>query len=155
MLRFRRATQEDVTFLLSLHQSLRDNLDLDKSSVAADVHFKNVTQNSLFRRNRKVAKDQKVRHRVRPHPDPARLDQTTWMTRDEIQFEALKPSKKWVDAGSGTMGTVFLEIIGCDDLPNMVSHQKAKRTHAKIRRRSDSCSTLKIDIPGSWPQQPD
>jgi Ca2+-dependent lipid-binding protein len=31
----------------------------------------------------------------------------------------LKPSVRWVQAGSGTMGTVYLEIVGCNNLPNL------------------------------------
>lgn len=88
--------------------------------MAADVHFKKVAQNSLFRQNRKVGKDHKVRHRVRPFPDPARPEDTAWLTKEEIHTEAMKPSKNWTEAGSGEMGTVFLELLGCDDLPNMV-----------------------------------
>ena len=42
------------------------------------------------------------------------------MSRDALHEESLKPSRKWVEAGYGNMGTVYVEIIGCEDLPNMV-----------------------------------
>jgi hypothetical protein len=33
--------------------------------------------------------------------------------------ETMKPSKNWIEAGSGNCGRVFLEILKCDGLPNM------------------------------------
>jgi hypothetical protein len=44
------------------------------------------------------------------------------MTQQEVYDEALKPSKKWVKVGSngGDIGKVHVEIIACNDLPNMV-----------------------------------
>jgi hypothetical protein len=56
---------------------------------------------------------------MRPTPDPLRPEQTTWMTKKEIEAETLKDSRNWVDAGTGSLGRVFVEILGCDDLPNM------------------------------------
>jgi hypothetical protein len=41
------------------------------------------------------------------------------MTKDRIHQEARKPSKHWVEAGSGILGQVFVEVIGCNGLPNM------------------------------------
>ena len=38
---------------------------------------------------------------------------------EAIHEEALKPSKKWVEAGYGSLGKCYVEIIGCDNLPNM------------------------------------
>lgn len=41
------------------------------------------------------------------------------MTHDEILHESKQPSQNWIDAGSGSLGRVFVEVIGCDDLPQM------------------------------------
>jgi hypothetical protein len=41
------------------------------------------------------------------------------MTASEIDDESLRPSTKWIEAGSGDLGKLFVEIIGCDGLPNM------------------------------------
>lgn len=41
------------------------------------------------------------------------------MTKEQLEAECLKESTQWVDAGSGRLGRVFVEIIGCDDLPNL------------------------------------
>lgn len=43
------------------------------------------------------------------------------MTDEQIEAEALKPSTHWVEAGSGHFGKLYLEIIGCDGLPNLDS----------------------------------
>ena len=58
--------------------------------------------------------------RTIPFPDPDRdTKDTKFMTSEEIQEEALKDSTNWVQAGSGNIGTLFFELIGCDDLPTM------------------------------------
>ena len=31
----------------------------------------------------------------------------------------MEPSYQWTDIGSGTLGKIFVEIIGCDNLPNL------------------------------------
>lgn len=41
------------------------------------------------------------------------------MTKEQIEVECQKDSTHWVDAGSGPLGRLFVEIIGCDDLPNL------------------------------------
>lgn len=41
------------------------------------------------------------------------------MTDDDIQAEILKPSIHWTDIGQGELGKVYVEILGCDSLPNM------------------------------------
>lgn len=61
-----------------------------------------------------------IQYRVKPGPDPDRpIQATKWMTTSEIDNESLRPSTKWIEAGSGELGKLFVEIIGCDDLPNM------------------------------------
>lgn len=41
------------------------------------------------------------------------------MTTGALQREANKESWDWVEAGSGELGKLYMEVIGCDDLPNM------------------------------------
>ncbi len=41
------------------------------------------------------------------------------MTKDALNTECLKPTMQWIDSGSGQLGRVFVEILGCDDLPNL------------------------------------
>jgi len=57
-----------------------------------------------------------------PEPDPDRSeDETLWLTSEQLQAEALKDSTNWVQAGSGDLGTLYFELIGCDNLPDMDS----------------------------------
>lgn len=41
------------------------------------------------------------------------------MTHEEIVDESRKPSHNWIDAGSGSLGRLLVEVIGCDDLPQL------------------------------------
>ena len=59
-----------------------------------------------------------LKYKVLPAPDPEDVENTKYMTKDEIREVATKPSKVWVDAGSGTLGYIFVEVIGCDELKN-------------------------------------
>ena len=60
-----------------------------------------------------------VQYRVRPSPDPKRSAETKWLSEKEINSEALKPSQKWIEIGSGNLGKVYVEIISADGLPNL------------------------------------
>ena len=31
----------------------------------------------------------------------------------------MKESNSWIDIGSGNLGKIFVEVLGCDNLPNM------------------------------------
>jgi len=57
--------------------------------------------------------------RVQPGPDPDNPTATKFMTKQQIQETALLPSTHWSNVGYGTYGSVFLEVIGCERLPNM------------------------------------
>jgi hypothetical protein len=59
-------------------------------------------------------------YRVWPGPDPERVQETKFLSKRQLQLESEKPSRHWVEAGSGDYATVYLEILSCDDLPNMV-----------------------------------
>jgi hypothetical protein len=41
------------------------------------------------------------------------------MTRPQIEAEVLKESHYWVEAGSGTLGRLYVEVLYCEGLPNM------------------------------------
>jgi hypothetical protein len=60
-----------------------------------------------------------LQRRVKPYPDPTREEETTWLTDKQIEGEAIKHSTNWTEAGSGELGKLFVEIIGCDKLPNL------------------------------------
>jgi hypothetical protein len=57
--------------------------------------------------------------RVKPQPDPDRVAETRYMTKEQITTETLKPSKQWVPAGTGDLGKLHVEILSCGGLPNV------------------------------------
>jgi hypothetical protein len=118
-LRFRKATRDDLIFLGKIKATAPPVPAQDCRLVASDIDCKHVHRKSIFQSTCKTTKDKKKLFRVMPSPDPSRPKETEWMTKDEIYDEALKPSVRWVQAGYGTVGTVYLEIIGCDNLPNL------------------------------------
>jgi len=59
--------------------------------------------------------------RVKPYPDPDRQEKTEFLKPYDLKLETRSPSTKWVEAGSGKIGRLFVEIISCDDLPNLDS----------------------------------
>ncbi|GKY95063.1 hypothetical protein MPSEU_000470500 [Mayamaea pseudoterrestris] len=119
-LRFRRASKEDILFM----QNFEDN----KKAVGVYVDETFLRYRpphlGLTKRLHKKGDNKEILNRVRPFPDPDRPEDTKWMTKDEINQDSLVMSKNWVEAGSGgreRVGRVYLEILGCDKLPNMDS----------------------------------
>jgi C2 domain len=56
------------------------------------------------------------------------------MTSEQIEVESLKPSTYWIEAGTGYIGKLYLEIIGCTDLPNMDNSLKTNQLSLNIHR---------------------
>jgi hypothetical protein len=90
------------------------------SKEAADMEFKEVRFKSFFQQYKKMDGVTKL-YRVMPGPDPTRpTEATEWMSAEQIQEESLQPSYHFVHAGTGNgVGKVFVEILGCNDLPDM------------------------------------
>ena len=38
------------------------------------------------------------------------------MKYSTIKYETLQPSKSWIEAGSGNLGQMYIEILYCDNL---------------------------------------
>lgn len=75
---------------------------------------------TLWKRNEKKAEEGiAVKYRIKPFPDPSREAETKWMPENQIQAESKKASQEWIEAGSGNVGKFYLEILGCDGLPNL------------------------------------
>jgi hypothetical protein len=118
VLRFRRATREDLAFFRPSRGLLATTTPVMRAS---DINFKAGGEGkSIIQKHQKVGpNDNKIRYRTMPYPDPNNKVATEWLTRREIHAEALKPSRKWCEVGSGEIGKIFVEIIGCDKLPNL------------------------------------
>jgi hypothetical protein len=56
---------------------------------------------------------------VKPFPEPSNLKETTYLTSQELKKRTMLPSHQWIEAGSGKIGKVYLEILSCKDLPNV------------------------------------
>jgi C2 domain len=147
-LRFRRAKAGDSVFLRNLQQRQdRENLLVSAVSASArqvrssltaaattvseptpcqeamDVDFRRVIKNnSLFLSHQKECPTTGNRlFRVQPPKKSLPHGSVVeWMTKAQIQQAAVEPSEHWVVAGHGEAGTLYLEILGCNDLPAMV-----------------------------------
>jgi hypothetical protein len=129
-LRFREATKPDFMHFNDI--SSRIMYDKSRSNFtdhAADTDFKNVSSKNFLVKHQKtvvINETKQKAFRVWPFPDPDNPDETRFMTKEQIHNAARQPSKQWVEGGCGgcgDYGTVHLEILGCDDLPNMVRTQ--------------------------------
>lgn len=59
------------------------------------------------------------KYKTMPRPDPDNTTATEWMSEEEIELEVMKPSRHYEYVGSGKVAKIYLEILACDDLPNM------------------------------------
>lgn len=122
-IRCRHATKRDLEFMAKLKRGLSKISDKDPTALSAAGGKSDIM--SLLAVNTKKEKNlddngspiKLKKYKVRPYPDPNRKAETKWMTHAQIQDEAVKRSTNWLDAGSGDLGKIYLEIIGCDNLP--------------------------------------
>ena len=115
---------------LSIYQRRHDH--------AGDVEFEHVSQKGILGNYTTVIENNKSHkaYRVWPFPDPDNVDGTTYMTKAQIQRAAKQPSRMWVEAAGGATdnyGSIFLEVLGCDNLPNMVRTRGNRRKLAQYR----------------------
>ena len=57
--------------------------------------------------------------RVKPCPDPKNPISGRFMSREDLKAATRLPSRHWIEAGSGTLGRLYLEILSCRGLPNV------------------------------------
>jgi len=147
-LRFRQATEHDILFLEKLNRtsifsqsSVREVsgtspeartrssdgeeiaalYPVDDRLVASDINFASVKGKSFFQRYQKKDNSGQDVSRVLPYPNPDLPDATEWMTKTQLDHAAYQPSSKWVYVrhGCGRAGTLHLEILHCDMLPQL------------------------------------
>ena len=128
-LRFRPATRSDLMFFQ--HAYHLNNKRTENAGHAVDVDFKNVVHKRVWKKNETTVlvsdptpsihdKEKHKASRVWPFPDPDRPKETEFMTKQQLEDEALLPSRRWYEGGDGNYGRVHVEVLGCDNLPNMV-----------------------------------
>ena len=143
-LRFRVASDDDINFLkaveifdhgykIAQQNSKRQTLSGVKKILGGRILAPLVTENrsSLFRMcsykefhyfmdhfvNGRIIDHMGVhRIRVKPGPNPKAPKETEFLTKNEMAQFNYAPSKKWVEAGSGTLGRVYVEILSCEGL---------------------------------------
>lgn len=123
--RIRRATEYDIDFIMKHDWETNEVSPL----VNGGEKLKNMITGTALgvvgtaRATSKKAKDGadagNMIYLVRPGPDPKRKESTTWLTKEKIEEEMMNKSIEWTDIGSGHLGTIFVEILSCDGLPNM------------------------------------
>lgn len=141
-LRFRLATTYDLQFLRRLNSNYNMLSKLPNELVLSterDEHtafgegMLNAVKTQLKKGmaiGSKKAMDGSNKYLVKPGPDPSRpREETEWLSKDELVEECVKPSTNWVITGTGSdgavldpsasLGRVYLEILSCQDLPNM------------------------------------
>jgi len=119
VLRCRRASQYDQKFMAEFAKQESKNAK-GVASYEAPKADTSVIKTLTTKVKKKDASTGEMLYKIRPFADPMRPpDETEWMSKDDIQEAVLQPSHHWVDIGEGSLGLVYLEILGCDGLPNM------------------------------------
>jgi C2 domain len=125
-LRFKEATQEDIDFM-AVYTKHKGNVGVfsDESYLAPRPperkFLKRQTKWSTHHgdRTKNSNHEKELFYRVKPFPDPANKENTTWLTRQEIEDQSSAPSTDWLEVGSGDIGRLYVEVLRCDGLPNM------------------------------------
>lgn len=121
-IRCRRASEADIKFLEDYHLSKKRGGTSSANQIKEEVKGGASNLVSYFRRQARTIKqgnEEIKQYKVRPCPDPKREEETTWMTEADLKAETIKDSHQWIDTGSGQLGRLFVEILSCEDLPNM------------------------------------
>mmetsp|Transcript_37634 Transcript_37634/g.82419 ORF Transcript_37634/g.82419 Transcript_37634/m.82419 type:complete len:1040 (+) Transcript_37634:105-3224(+) len=93
------------------------NLNTDEDE--ALVGFKGMMSTIDFTLNASTTTEDGTKAvRVKPGPDPARPE-TVFLTEEDLIKTAYQPSYCWLEAGSGSLGRVYVEVLRCQGLPNM------------------------------------
>lgn len=135
-LRGNRSGHQNNLKLAKIVTEIDENVLAAKSSMKAIGNLSPIAQESL---RYLFSDDIWKRIMVQPYPDPNRVDETTWLSEEELQRECYKPSTNWIQAGGvgaqcsvnngggsgrednidNSLGQVYLEVLRCDGLPNV------------------------------------
>ncbi len=118
VIRCRRATAYDQKFMADFSKHETKNAKGVSSYTAPEADTS--VLKTLTTKVKKRDSNGETLYKIRPFADPSRPpDETEWMTKKTLQEAVLQPSKEWVEIGEGSLGKIYLEILGCDGLPNM------------------------------------
>jgi len=119
-LRARRATQHDIDFLDNYKQKTQGGFSTPSLSIGDGTVNTIKSMMTMYSKKEKEGPDKgKTKYLIRPGPDPKHKEETSWLTKEQINDVSKELSYEWIDIGSGTLGKIFVEIIACDNLPNM------------------------------------
>jgi hypothetical protein len=146
-LRFRMAHERDKTFISTIHRNYMKLKPVPNEAVLpserdeAESMGEQVVNSVIFNLRRvgkvfQTSHDGIPRVKVKPGPDPGRPSpQTEFLSKDEMIKECMARSTTWVVSGTGSngrpsssldvvttsaaIGRVYLEVLSCQDLPNL------------------------------------
>jgi hypothetical protein len=108
-------------------QSSKENNHLPLANLVTETSETEIVQSGLFNMVNNIFTASTVYdtnsyqelRRVKPHPDPKRPNETDFLSGAEIRKLTYEKSQSWVQAGSGQLGKLFVEVLACHDLPNL------------------------------------
>jgi len=128
-LRMRRASENDIRFM-EHYEAIRKKTKQGVHNEETYLPPRNIVEPHLKKNKtvKHVHEDETKKgktttrerlHRVKPCPDPKRVEETEWMNDEQVEAETWKQSTQWIEAGSGDLGKLYVEILGCSHLPNL------------------------------------
>ncbi len=161
-LRFREASEDDINFMKAIEMfdrgyksakrskqqilsgvkkqldgkllaSLITENDVSSFNIFACQELHNLVDYAL---NGRILDSEGVqRRRVKPGPDPELQLKMQYLTETEMMEFAHGASRTWIEAGSGALGRVYVEIIACEGL-------KSKSIQNFIGKKADPFVSL-------------
>jgi len=126
-LRVRFATKEDIRFMTAI----KDGESPDIGHVIDKENMKLIPGKGFWsprvptsilhlpKSNTKLGDNGEKLLRVKPYPDADNPTGTKWLSGAQLEELSFAKSRKWVEAGSGNLGKVYVEVLRCDNLPKL------------------------------------
>jgi len=125
-IRCRRASEKDKEFMQKFDEYCKQSQGLlkipkRKEAKARGEVGSSALQSILERKVKTFLVDgtKFYKHKVVPRPDPENTTGTEWLSEADIERICKEPTRHYLHLGSGKTAKVYLEILGCDDLPNL------------------------------------
>lgn len=125
-IRCRRASEKDKEFMQKFEEYCKQSQGLLKIPKRREAKARgevgsSALQSILERKVKTFLVDGKkvYKHKVVPRPDPENTAGTEWLSETDIERICKEPTRHYLHLGSGKTAKIYLEILGCDDLPNL------------------------------------